>query len=267
MRDGLHRYGIVLLAGCLLVACSKTPDGVLTEKEMQAVHLDVQLAEALISVENKLFVDSLQRAELFQSVFRKHGITQAMYDSSLIWYGRNLDVYMDVYDWILKDLNERQNILGDVQTSVTPVSIQDSIDIWSRRSFLRLEPQGVFNGVTFDIKPEASFSSGSSFVLGMSVWGVDKVMTHYPEIHICADLGDTIVIANDQITADGYHETLLKTVATKRVWRVYGYIFMNNTSSYYHRIYLDDISLVKYNYGREILERKAVTVPRSTGVE
>ena len=81
MQNGLQKYGIAALTLCLLVACSKTPDGILSEKEMQAVELDIQLAKAMISVENKQFADSLQRAELFQSVFRKHGITQAVYDS------------------------------------------------------------------------------------------------------------------------------------------------------------------------------------------
>ena len=125
MQNRLQKYGIAALTLCLLAACSKTPDGILSEKEMQAVELDIQLAKAMISVENKQFADSLQRAELFQSVFRKHGITQAVYDSSLIWYGRNLDIYMDIYDRILKDLNERQNALGDVQASAAHKAPKD----------------------------------------------------------------------------------------------------------------------------------------------
>ncbi len=260
MQNGLQKYGIAALTLCLLAACSKTPDGILSEKEMQAVELDIQLAKAMISVENKQFADSLQRAELFQSVFRKHGITQAVYDSSLIWYGRNLDIYMDIYDRILKDLNERQNALGDVQASAAPVSTQDSVDIWPRRSFVRLEPRAAFNGVTFDIRPEVNYSSGSSFVLSMSVWGMDQLKAQQPEIRICADLGDTTVVVNDKIRNDGYHETVLKTIPTKRVKRVYGYIFLNNAGLYYHKVYLNDLTLIKYNYGRELPNVKPADV-------
>ena len=246
MQNGLQKYGIAALTLCLLAACSKTPDGILSEKEMQAVELDIQLAKAMISVENKQFADSLQRAELFQSVFRKHGITQAVYDSSLIWYGRNLDIYMDIYDRILKDLNERQNALGDVQASAAPVSTQDSVDIWPRRSFVRLEPRAAFNGVTFDIRP--------------SVWGMDQLKAQQPEIRICADLGDTTVVVNDKIRNDGYHETVLKTIPTKRVKRVYGYIFLNNAGLYYHKVYLNNLTLIKYNYGRELPNVKPADV-------
>ena len=72
----------------------------------------------------------------------------------------------------------------------------------------------MLNGVTFDIKPETNYSSGSSFVLGMNVWGINKGMTYKPEIRISADQGDTIVTVNDKVLRDGYHETVLKTVPT-----------------------------------------------------
>lgn len=250
MRNRLHRYSVVLLLGTLLFACSKVPDEILSEKEMQAVQVDMQLAEAIISLNSKDFPDNAHKEALYQSIFRKYGITEAEYDSSLVWYGRHLDIYMKVYDRVLADLNKRQKALGDVQASAAPVSKQDSVDIWPRLTSLQLEPDALFNGVTFDIKPETNYSSGSTFVLGMDVWGLNKDMAYYPEIRISADQGDTIVTMNDKILRDGYHETILKTVPTKQIKRVYGYIFMNNADSSYYKVYLDSLNLMKYNYGR-----------------
>ena len=252
MRNRLHRYryNVVLLLATWLVACSKVPDDILSEKKMQAVQVDMQLAEAMINLDSKAFSDNARKEALYQSIFRKYDITQAEYDSSLIWYGRHLDIYMKVYDRVLADLNKRQKALGDVQALAAPVSKQDSVDIWPRRTSLRLEPDALFNGVTFDIKPETNYSSGSTFVLGMNVWGINKGMVYKPEIRISADQGDTIVTVNDKVLRDGYHETVLKTVPTKQVKRVYGYIFMNNADSSYYKVYLDSLSLMKYNYGR-----------------
>lgn len=250
MRNRLHRYSVVLLLGTLLFACSKVPDEILSEKEMQAVQVDMQLAEAIINLNSKDFPDNAHKEALYQSIFRKYGITEAEYDSSLVWYGRHLDIYMKVYDRVLADLNKRQKALGDVQASAAPVSKKDSVDIWPRLTSLQLEPDALFNGVTFDIKPETNYSSGSTFVLGMDVWGLNKDMTYYPEIRISADQGDTIVTMNDKILRDGYHETILKTVPTKQIKRVYGYIFMNNADSSYYKVYLDSLNLMKYNYGR-----------------
>ena len=49
MRNRLHRYryNVVLLLATWLVACSKVPDDILSEKKMQAVQVDMQLAEAM----------------------------------------------------------------------------------------------------------------------------------------------------------------------------------------------------------------------------
>ena len=49
MRNKLHRYGVVLLLGTLLVACSKVPDGILSEKKMQAVQVDMPVRRLYIS--------------------------------------------------------------------------------------------------------------------------------------------------------------------------------------------------------------------------
>ena len=53
MRNKLRRYGVALLTAALLVSCSKVPDGILSEKEMKAVLIDMQLAEAMISTDYK----------------------------------------------------------------------------------------------------------------------------------------------------------------------------------------------------------------------
>ena len=129
---------MALLATTLLAACSKVPDGILSEKKMQGVLTDMLLAEAMVNVDYNTYKSDTMKLALYESVFRKHDITQAVYDSSLVWYGRNLDIYMEVYNRVLADLNKRINNLGDVQADAAPVSNRDSVDIWPRRSYLVL---------------------------------------------------------------------------------------------------------------------------------
>lgn len=252
MRNRLSGYGVALLVATLLFSCSKVPSGILTEKEMKDVLIDMQLAEAVISTNYKEYGTDAQKEALYQSVFRKHNIEQAVYDSSLVWYGRNLDVYMQVYDLVLAELNERQKALGDVQASAAPVSKQDSVDIWPRLTYLTFEPNALFNGVTIDIKPETNYPSGSIFVLGMRVWGLNNGMKNRPEIRLSANQGDTTIIVNDTIFKDGYHETILRTLATKQVKSVFGFIRMDgkDDSTSYFKVYVDSLNLMRYNYGR-----------------
>lgn len=254
MRKQLYKYSIALVAIAAVIACNKVPDGILSEKKMKDVMIDIHIAEGLIGNDAKTFPDSIRKDALFQSVFKKHNITQAVYDSSLVWYGQNLDILMNIYDLALNDINERVRDLGDVQASAAPTSNQDSVNIWPRRDYLVFEPNALFNGVVFDIIPDRFYSSGSGFVLGMRVWGIDKKMNYYPEVRIAINQGDTTIITNQTITTEGYHQTIVRGLPTKQVRRVYGYIRMDNTDTNYYKVFVDSLSLMKYNYRSPALE-------------
>lgn len=47
---------------------------------------------------------------------------------------------------------------------------------------------------------------------------------------------------------------ILKTIPTKKVKRVFGYIRMDNMDTTYYKVYIDSLSLMKYNYGKELAE-------------
>ena len=249
MRNKLRQYGVFFFVAAFVAACSSTPSGVLSEKKMQSVLIDMELAEAMISSDYQNYKDIEYKKALYQSVFRKHGITEAEYDSSLVWYGRNLDIYMRVYDRAIAEVNQRITNLGNIKSVTTPVVRQDSIDIWPKQNSFLFSPDALFNGITFDIKPEKSYSAGSIFVLGIHVFGLNENMTFRPEVRIFADQGDTIVSVISKITQDGYIETVLKTLPTIQVKQVYGSIFMNNADSCYYKVYVDSLNLMKYNYG------------------
>lgn len=253
----------LLLGLLLLTTCSKVPDHILSEKKMQEVITDMHLTEAIISSDYQKYNNDSIKKVLFHSVFAKHGITQADYDSSLVWYGRNLEIYLQVYDRAKIDIENRIKDMGDVQAKAAPSSNQDSINIWPRRTSVILTPKALFNGVVFDVSPDMNYSSGSSFVLGMKVWGIREGSRYYPEVRISAHQIDTIITTNQTIKQDGYHEIVLKSLPTQRVKQVYGYIRLDNADSTYYKIYLDSINLMKYNYrsGPTALPKDTLTTP------
>jgi hypothetical protein len=261
MRKSLYKYGLTLVAApLLLIACSKVPDDILQEKKMRDVMIDVYLAESLIEADRAAYSDTVRKAALFQSIFRKHNITEAAYDSSIVWYSKNMDIYMLVLDMALTDINTRIRDMGDVQASAAPNTNQDSINIWPRRDFLVLHPTALFNGVTFDIRPDRVYSSGSSFVLGMRVWGLTDNMCYFPEIRMAIDQNDTVLYVNKRITKDGYQEAVIRGLPTRQVRRVYGYIRMDNTAKDYYKVYVDSLNLMKYNYGSPAMPATADSI-------
>ena len=254
MTNRLRIFGIILFT-CVAVSCSRVPKHIISEKNMRAVLYDMHIAEALVETESRTYRTSEDRQSLYDAVFKKHNITQAKYDSSLVWYSKNIDLYMDVYNLVIKDVIASVDALGDITPNVLPgdMSSKDSLEIWMYNRSYIFKQKNVFNTLLFDISPQSPYSSGSSFVLGMKVWGLSPDMNHKPKIHISAVHADTIISVNNELDSDGYYETILRTIATKQVIRVYGYVTVNNADVSYHRIYIDDINLMKYNYGSKAL--------------
>ena len=159
---------------------------------------------------------------------------------------------MEVYDGVLAEIDSGTKALGDVQANAGPVSERDSLNIWPRRPFITFEgEQGGL--VSYQIKPEVPYGSGSTFVLGLNVWGIHNGMKHYPEIRLSVVQLDTTVNVVRTITRDGYHQVVLRSLPARQVQQVYGYIRMLTPDDRVHKVYVDSLTLMKYNYGTEVI--------------
>jgi len=220
---------------------------------------DMQLAEAFIETNNDIYNTTDRQLALYNSVFAKHEISQALYDSSLVWYGKHLDLYVQLYKLVQKDFNKTIDNLGDIKPNPLSgeVSNKDSVDVWIYQRNYTFSPNQTRNFVSFDIQPKLPYSSGSSYLLSVDVWGIQPQLNYHPIISINAVQNDTIITINKTIKADGCYEVLLKTATTKQVKRIYGYIFLNTSfNQKNYRIYIDNISMIKYNYGSKSLNHQ-----------
>ena len=250
------RFGIFPILFLFVVACSRVPKGVIPERKMQRLLTDIHLADAIISYDPFNFQYDENKKALYQSVFDKHRVTEAMYDSSLVWYGKNLDVYMQVYSMALVDVKKR---IEEVSKNIVPEKVEPSNeemeDIWSIGKYHEFYPSSLSNSIIFNFKPDEAYSSGSIFVLGLHVLGFVPGMQSPVEVHLRAEQNDTTIIANNQIDSDGYYELILRTLPIPRVKRVYGYVRLNESTVTYHSIYLNNFSIMKYRYGSEAAGR------------
>ncbi|MDR2147684.1 MAG: DUF4296 domain-containing protein, partial [Tannerella sp.] len=241
MKNKLRIVSVFIII-FLSASCSRVPKDVISEKKMRKVLYDMQVAEAMVSVEYEKYRTTEEKQKLYDAVFDKHGITQAEYDSSLIWYGKNMDLYMAVYKLVLKDIEKNIDLLGDVKQDPLSgeASTRDSLDIWIQDNSFAFAHGTSFAQLIFDIKPQVPYSQGSIYKLDLNLCGILPAMRDKPRVKLSAVQGDTVITVSREIQGDGYHETTLKTVENRQVNRIFGYVFINNTEKF-HRIYLNDI--------------------------
>ncbi|MDR0836057.1 MAG: DUF4296 domain-containing protein [Tannerella sp.] len=232
----------------MAVSCSRVPNDVIPEKKMRRVLYDMQLAESMVEIDFEKYNRGEEKQKLYDAVFSKHKITQAKYDSSLIWYGENMDLYMAIYKLVLKDIEKSIAAMGNIKQDPLSgeVSTKDSLNIWIQGNTYTFKPEGMSTRLVFDIKPQMPYTNGSTYIIGFDVWGVLPSMRPKPRVKLSAVQGDTIITVIKEIAEDGYNETTLKTVEAKPVNRIFGYVFINSAENY-HCVYLNDIQLMKYN--------------------
>ncbi len=154
---------------CLLllaVSCSvDVPSGVIPEDRMQDILYDYHLAQGTAAASPS--DQSNLRYALVQSVFRKHGITEAQFDSSMVWYSGNSQYLLKMYTAIDERIQREQALLGDDNIDNLYASMGadgDTAVIW-KSSVLCLRNDARSNIVRFDIEADSTFRLGDSFTL------------------------------------------------------------------------------------------------------
>ena len=90
---------LLSLAGC-------RPRYVLSSKQMRAVLHDLHRADAILQVAGYNYGNDEALAKYYQRVLDKHGITQAQFDSSLVWYTDHPQRFDKIYPRVVASLEE-----------------------------------------------------------------------------------------------------------------------------------------------------------------
>lgn len=94
----------VLLMCVAMMGCR--PRGVLSNREMRDVLYDLHLTDGAIQVAGYIYSHDEEVAGYYKNVLDKHGITQAEFDSSLVWYTDNPQIFNKIYPKVIARLEK-----------------------------------------------------------------------------------------------------------------------------------------------------------------
>ena len=91
-------FGYICVAAFLtgMGACGKKiPDDIIQPGDMENLLYDYHLASAMTG--SLPYDETYKKDAYFKYVFQKHHVTEAEFDSSMVWYTRHSDVLSDIY--------------------------------------------------------------------------------------------------------------------------------------------------------------------------
>ena len=88
----------------ILVLCGCRPKGILHSWEMRSLLYDLHRMDALLVVSDAQYGNTEVRNIYYAQVLEKHGVRQAQFDSSLLWYTALPKLYDKIYPKVVARL-------------------------------------------------------------------------------------------------------------------------------------------------------------------
>lgn len=232
---------IISLNVLLAISCNRVPSGVIPPDKMSRLMADVHTGEAVLEMNRTIYSNDSLRQLMKQSVLARHGVTGEEFDSSLTWYGRHIDKYMEVYDGTIEILDRRITETGNRIAADASLSIAgDSVDVWPSARYISIGPRSAAKTVIFSYSRDRNWQRGDSYTWRGKFFNTDTD----GEWLLGVDYADgSSEWHSERINGDGWREIHMQTDSLRDPVRVYGYLHGKHKPSSDLRI--DSIEMVR----------------------
>lgn len=235
-----------IIAAALMAGCSRTPSGIIPPDRMASLMADIHRGDAVVELDSRSFRDDSTRRALKQSILMKHGVSQAEFDSSLMWYGRNMPLYVEVYDDVVASLEDdirKARVSKDSRIGFggsRRILDGDTVDLWTGSKSARISPATASEFITFHLSSDRTWDRGDSYHLSTVTSGSRSASTRTIVVEYLDGSAEYVV---DNQGGDGYHVTDIYLNPDKEASRIYGSIHCVPAAG--EVVFVDSISLIR----------------------
>ena len=244
--------GVLLLTLCLTGCKPRRPGVVMSDAKMEEVLVDYHIAKAL--GEDASRSENFKRTLLLESIYTKHGITQADFDTAMAWYSRNPEQLYKVYEKVNQRLKKQKDAIVALialrDNKPLESAAGDSIDVWTERQIYRLTGMPLNNKLTFLIPSDPNFEERDTMR-----WSLrfrypkrrpDSLSVPVMAMQIVYDK-DTLISKAQRIDSTGVYSLSLYADTLGRIKEVYGFVYYPPQPSVARALLLDSIRLMRYH--------------------
>ena len=236
---------LVLAFSGAVMSCDRTPDYVIKSDDMVDLLVDIHKGESIIELNRSGYSGDSMRKVMKQSILKRHGVTQEQFDTSLVWYGHNIEKYIEVYDKVIEEL-ESEIKVADVSSDGSRVQmavVGDSGHAWGdarHRQFAYGEPSDIMK---FNMRRDENWENGDVYT-----WRFYVRKRVSPMIWtLAADYSDgSTDYVYGSVTSEGWNEMSFVTDSAKMASSVYGTLMLQPAP--FESAYVDSITLVRTRF-------------------
>ncbi len=255
---------LLLISVILLNGCKPSrPSNVMSESKMEKVLVDYHLAQGMASLSDK--TAEKDRYKFIHGVFQKHGITEAEFDTSLVYYSVNSEKLDKIYNRVLIKIQTQAEKMGvDAKTTknrfANLTAQGDTANIWTDKSTATILRNKTANLYQFYLHADTTYRAGDSFIWHFS----SQVVTNGAYDEATAQLiftydNDSVISRSVQIRGNSTQDirfsptTAMDSIPLRSVS---GFVYIspkNKDDKHFQILLLTDLSLIRMH--RKIEEK------------
>lgn len=272
-RLSIHLIIIWATVMVLLSACKpQVPSKYLQPDEMEDLMYDYYVSQGLSN--NRVSSTDYDRRYNMQTVLKKYGLTNAEFDSSLVYYYNHMEQMNVIYSNIQKRLSDEALQLGasegEVERFTTRSVSGDTTDVWEGKRQLMLMPIPPYHIMQFSQKADTSYYKGDSFLLTFGSRFLTQSGSRNATVYLAVTYeNDSVVSASTSVNVSG-GTTLRVNACDQKAKRLDGFIYMprrdqTDNESEFSTLLLNHIQLMRFHHKGDPDEddkiKPSVTVP------
>ncbi len=249
---GLLWQGCLMAMAFNLTACDvERPDTVLSDTVMEDVLYDYHIAKAM--GEQMSRNENYKRVLYVDYVYKKHGITEARFDSSMVWFSRHPDVLSEIYKKVTERLNTEE---GHIERLVAlrenkPLTslAGDSVDVWVWQRIYQLSGMPMDNRVAFTLPSDSNFKACDtlrwSVYFAFSSESYDSLDAPVMVMQI-RFVNDSVIGCSEQVREEGMRMLTLAGDTLGDIKEVNGFVYYPRQDNV-RPLMMNKITLMRYH--------------------
>ena len=256
MRHSVYVVFALLLLTALTACKPTVPKEFIQPGDLEDILYDYHVGQAMAMEERGPHAD-LERTKYFLAVLKKYGLTQAEFDSSMVYYYSHLDrlkpIYLDVNQRLADEAKSLGASVGDIGRYSQYSATGDTANIWKNATDILLMPRPTMNRFDFSVEVDTSFHQGDSFMfqfMSEYIWqsgskdAVVCIVTKYE--------GDSIIQTANHVSASGISQVRVPANREQKLKEVRGFIYLNGGTdedqSTRKLMFISQIQLIRFHH-------------------
>ncbi|MDN0048262.1 DUF4296 domain-containing protein [Bacteroides gallinaceum] len=266
MRTTTGLY-VVLALGLLASCGKKIPDDIIQPDAMESLLYDYHLASTMSA--SLPYAESYKKDAYLDYVFQKHQVTEAEFDSSMVWYTRHAEelatIYRSLQERLEKEEKQMKEVVAKRDNQIDVSMSGDTVDVWQDRPLYWLSASPLTNKVVFDLKTDTTFKPYDAMELKADFHFIPSSAKQSGKAVMALNFyfdNDSVQGLTRMVTHSGMQRLYLRPDSAFAIQSISGFVYFMDEESTGTSLLVNDIHLTRYH----VKEKEAVSVPDTVAV-